>query len=467
MINIILIDPECKLIETIDKMEDINIEVVLVTDYSYRNTKVDINKFNEFYFYRGLNESRDFYNNVNHKKLNLTYDDIEKYRHLQLEVEHLFSRTTGDIGFKQNRYFHSLSYWLNIFKNKKIDYVISTALYHGDLEDMALSIAKSFGVKTLTFESFSHMNNYRFFGVFDWSKKNYISVSQCIESNSKVKKTDIQFTSKKVLYKEKHKSIFHKFLFFTGGYILFLLISKVLRKDNTIYLGSRISFSTYFSSYIFSKSLMRFYNKKTLAKKDDEKYIYFSLHFDPEAQTQARACISSQLTLIKMLSDTVPNDVYIYVKDHPIYTMLNSAKFAYHLPGIKNVRSHEYYNEISKMRNVKLIDINESSEELAKNALAISSITGTIILENIVKYKKPIIMFDSNLSPIGMLKDIFKIKSTNDCSIAISKIYNGFKPLYNDFDEVLENYAFKTDAEAKGYFNENVLRCILKQIDLN
>ena len=225
MKNIILIDPECKLIETISQVTDINIEVSLVTDYHYKNIEVDISEFNDFFFYRGLEGSHDFYHNINKKKLDLTYDEIEQFRHLQLEVEHFFLRTIGDIGFIQNRYFHSLSYWLNIFKNKKIDYVISTALYHGDLEDMAFSIAKSFGIDVVIIESFSHMNNYRFYGVFNWNKKQYIPLSNCIKNNSKVDKKDIQFTSKEILYTEKkpNKALSK------GGYTFYLLIRKILR----------------------------------------------------------------------------------------------------------------------------------------------------------------------------------------------------------------------------------------------
>ena len=79
---------------------------------------------------------------------------------------------------------------------------------------------------------------------------------------------------------------------------------------------------------------------------ENEKYLYFSLHFDPEAITQGRACISSQLTFIKMLSDSLPDDIFIYVKEHPAYAIVNSNELSFHLINIENFRSKEYYDEI-------------------------------------------------------------------------------------------------------------------------
>ncbi|MDD1422368.1 hypothetical protein MEO40_25295 [Dolichospermum sp. ST_sed1] len=467
MKNVILIDPECRLIEKICQIEGLNIILALVTDYNFSKLNLNSDILKKVYFYRKQDNEKGFYSLIKNNKLEITYEEIEKYRHLQLEIEHFFSRTIADISSIQNLYFHSLSFWLNVFKTHKIDSVISTSLYHGDLEDMALSIAKSFNIATFTIECFSTVNNYIFYGIFDWKNKWYVPIDSTIKVENRASQDNVQFTPSKIVFSPKrHKSILYRFLEYIGGYMAVLITKKILMKDDVEALGFKIPFFSYFSSYLLNRKLLRVYRKLSTNVTDQKKYIYFSMHFDPEAVTQTRACISSQLTLIQMLSDSVPDDIFIYVKDHPAYTMLNSMEYSYHLPGLRNSRSVEYYDQISKMKNVKLIKIEESSEILSKNSLAVCSINGTIIIENISKYKKPIIMFDSNLSPIGKVKDIFKIKSNKDCIEALRKIVNGYKPEYNDFGEVLNKYTFKCKYDAKEFFSTDELIDLFKELKI-
>jgi len=471
MKNVILLDISCTLVKTISQMEDINVEVAIIGEADDKNINIDTGKFKEFYLYRGYDKKLDFYFNLNNKKLDLTYEEIEKFRHLQLEVEHFFLRTNNDISLSQNKYYQALSYWLNIFKTKKIDYVISPTIYHGELEEMAISIAKSFNVKVLVIETFSEMNSYYFYGVLNWNTKKYISIEDCSDSLSRVNKNDVSFFPNKgdiyenSIINTSYSTVFHKILYELVGVIFTFSIIKILGRYNITFLGSKIPLRVYFSGYFHNKSLIRYYNKNSIKKRKNEKYLYYSMTFDPEAVTLARSCVSSQLTLIKMLAESVPDDVFIYVKDHPAYTMLNTATYSYFLINNKNFRSKSYYDELLKMRNVKLINMNESSEDLVKNSLALCTITGSVIVETIFKYKKPIIMFDSKLSPMGMIKDIFKVRSTNDCKQALKIICSDFVPTYNDFDSILKKYAFKAYSGTRDLMGKNDLRCLLKEID--
>lgn len=450
MKNIILIDPRCNLIENIISSKNISIEIAIVDNNWYKNIKIDTHKINEFYLYRGYDKELDFYHNIRQKKLDLTYEEIEKYRHMQLEVEHLFLRSVGNIAYSQNLYYHALSYWINIFKSKKIDYVLSSIIYHGDVEDMVISIAKSFGVQVYLFEEFFIKKSYSLGGLLDWNKKEYLPISD-FKSLNRPSLDDIVFSDTNKLYamKNQYKTPMHKIADKLGGAILTLAVSRILGKYSSIYLGSRVPFREYLSEHFHIKNLLKHYNKISTKDIGDKKYIYYSLHFDPEALTMARSCISSQIALIKILSDSVPDDVYIYVKDHPLFTKLNTKEFSYYLINMRRFRSIEFYDEIAKMRNVRLVNLEASSEELVKNSMAISSISGSVIPENIVNYKKPIIMFDNKISPVGMVEDIFKVRSTKECKDAIEKIYAGFIPEYSDFDKILDTYCFKSDLDSK------------------
>ena len=51
----------------------------------------------------------------------------------------------------------------------------------------------------------------------------------------------------------------------------------------------------------------------------NERFIYFPLHFTPETATLIWGCWGhNQLELIKQISRVIPNDCYIYVKEHKV-----------------------------------------------------------------------------------------------------------------------------------------------------
>ena len=118
------------------------------------------------------------------------------------------------------------------------------------------------------------------------------------------------------------------------------------------------------------------------------------------------------------------------------------------------------YEKIASMKNVKLIDYKLSAKSLIENAMAISTIGGTVAVEAVIN-KKPIILFDKERLVYSFCKDFLFVRNKEECKEALEKINNGFNPEYTDFEEIQKNYLIDTDENCK----DIVISTILKKMD--
>ena len=107
----------------------------------------------------------------------------------------------------------------------------------------------------------------------------------------------------------------------------------------------------------------------------DVKFVYFPLHYQPEASTCVCAQkYEKQLFFIDSLAKSLPADTKLYVKEH--YALLGH-------------RTPEFYAELNKYPNVKLINPWESSRKLIEASIAVATLTGTAGLEAML-LRKPV-----------------------------------------------------------------------------
>lgn len=110
----------------------------------------------------------------------------------------------------------------------------------------------------------------------------------------------------------------------------------------------------------------------------NQKYIFYPLHFQPEVSTLWYGkWYVNQINLIELLAKSIPADHLLYVKEHS---------------GHKGSKPKQFYKEIDKIPNVRLIHPNSNTFELIKNSSLIATITGTVGFEALI-YKKPVITF--------------------------------------------------------------------------
>ena len=148
------------------------------------------------------------------------------------------------------------------------------------------------------------------------------------------------------------------------------------------------------------------YNKNTINPDFSKKYIYIPLHFQPERTTcpQGKLFVFQEI-MIKMISEAIPDDWVIYVKEHP-WQMSRGRRIA-------------FYKNILELKNVNFVSRQIKSSSLIINSKAVSVICGTSGWESIF-YKKPVLVFGNIF--FKYFDGAFEIKTNKELKKVLEKI---------------------------------------------
>lgn len=160
---------------------------------------------------------------------------------------------------------------------------------------------------------------------------------------------------------------------YTDESILAFTIDRVKRKIRTLW-----GFNNFWEKY-----------------DEKENFAYYALHFEPELAILALAPYwTDQLNLIKQISQSLPISFKLYVKEHP---------------AMIGFRPRQYYKELKKIPNVKLIHPNFDSYRIIKDSKIVYTITGTAGWEALM-FKKPVITFgDVFYNALSMSKKCLEV----------------------------------------------------------
>jgi hypothetical protein len=115
------------------------------------------------------------------------------------------------------------------------------------------------------------------------------------------------------------------------------------------------------------------------------KYVYFPLHYEPEASTNPEGGIfHDQFIAILNLRRWLPDNICIYVKEHP------SQFYSHSVFGYLG-RSAYFYQALSKIKGVKIIALDVDSHSLIKGSIFVATITGTVAVEAAILGKNTIV----------------------------------------------------------------------------
>lgn len=154
--------------------------------------------------------------------------------------------------------------------------------------------------------------------------------------------------------------------------------------------------------------MFKFYEEHAYEPDLSQKYIYLPLHYQPEATTSPLAGVFvNQLLIVQLLAYAIPEDFFIYVKEHPMQTGF--------------YRSIEFYKSLLNIPKVKLVPRNYNSFRLIENCVAVATATGTAGWEALFR-KKPVLMFGHHFYQHAY--GVFQISSLEDCQTAINQIIN-------------------------------------------
>ncbi len=122
--------------------------------------------------------------------------------------------------------------------------------------------------------------------------------------------------------------------------------------------------------------------------KKNKKFVYFALHFEPERTTNPDGGLfHDQVLAIISLRKILPEEIYIYVKEHPSQFYMSDR-------GSRG-RSPLFYELINNIKNVELINVDTDSIDMIKNSVFIATISGTAAVEASIMGKKALVFGDT------------------------------------------------------------------------
>jgi hypothetical protein len=382
-----------------------------------------------------------------------SYDDIKLFHSTQIASEHQLLRHSLNININSYIYYSALSFWKGFFEINKIDAILS---YGTDVSEpymkTAFDFAKKNNIKVFLMDLIGNNQFSKYSrAIKDYNNDSYVDLSKYSWDYEKIDMGDFFFNVggvRKGAFEKKVKLDIYKYRYSGMGLLFQYLLSVFYPKKYDIKFP--ISITTrkkLFFDYLQVLKVKKCFKKLVNVNVDlSKKYILYSMHFEPEGQIMSRVEMNNQLFILKMISNNLPNDWNLLVRDHPQQFDIDNVKFWYYAINFYLFKSCQYYQEISNLPNTYLITTKGSSEKIVENAECIASINGTALTEAIVM-NKPVLMFGHKSTPIGILDDVFKIRSSVDIKDALFEINNGFQPIYSDFKEVCNKYLFIQDKD--------------------
>ncbi|RZD44968.1 MAG: hypothetical protein CXT78_05785 [Thaumarchaeota archaeon] len=168
----------------------------------------------------------------------------------------------------------------------------------------------------------------------------------------------------------------------------------------------------------------KFLEKNSIKTLEDEKIVYFPLHFEPERTLLITAPFySNQIEVITNIAKSLPIEYKLYVKEHSSMELL-----FWH--------DKSFYNDIIKLQNVKLVHPSVNPKQIIKKCDLVTTIAGTVGLEALF-FEKPVIVFSDVI--FSYFPNVYRIKNKNDLPKIIRKVLT-LKPNKDGIKRIVSLY---------------------------
>lgn len=374
-----------------------------------------------------------------------------------------FYKLSGSMLAKKHLFHRLIQYWYGVINKFKPEIIFFSGYPHTVFDYTVYSLAKFLKIKVIMF-------------VYTGITDRYLLISDFKESSIALlkeysKNQDKQFKAED-LSPDLQK--FYKWHLDNQAGEIPPEIKKSLKKlsgINKLFLKFRVLIKSFYDLSFFKKlvgyiakeigpNMKKEYEALQVVPDFGKKFIYLPLCYQPEASSSPQGGVfADQILMIKMLSYCLPKDWLIYVKEHPVQWATSSLAYF-------DFRYKGYYEEIAKIKNVKLIPIKTNSHELIVKSQAVGTISGTAGIEASLRLK-PVLLF--GYVSYRFCPGVFKIKNSETCQEAIEKIVSGFKVKERQLINYLVSldkisYHLNFEAESTGHSKleeEDVARTIV------
>ena len=295
---------------------------------------------------------------------------------------------------------------INYYKKEKPDFVVFSAIASTSTLIM-YQVARKMGIKTHTIE---HTRVKNFVTITDNGNEGYSianALFQRIRAGSYVSKNKDAARKLILDYKEIPipriwKGAYRRSSFLKILWLEFFGFFKYLRAyyKECRYLDYQEQKPI---DYLKNRSVRGFrrlmnYNSEFKKFNEEDNYVYFPLHTDPELSTMVLGpYFTDQVALAHNIAKALPVGFKLYIKEHP---------------GMAYIRPKSYYKRLNEMANIVVIHQDFSSAKLLQNCKALVTVSGTAGLEALY-LGKPVITFGkvfyNEISFVHKITDLTKL----------------------------------------------------------
>lgn len=329
----------------------------------------------------------------------------------------------GDIPYdeRKRQYFEHLRFWNDFLDAKQIDVVLMYHVPHKCYDWVLYHLCKLKGVSVLFLEHLQAIDS--IFVIRDWEE----SVAEIRDALERLYKEyddpskpvplseNYQFyfeffrKDKPVLWYKPKKNILARKSFILKWWRKALKVSRT----NPRFFVQALTSPSFWSQKLRQHRTIRFYDEHVHTPDLTKPYVYFPLHYQPEASTVPTAgAYADQERIVQLIAAYLPKGVSIFVKEHPIQG--------------ERYRSIAFYKTLLAIPSVTFVPKETDTFQLSDNALAIATATGTAGFEGFMR-QKPVLMFGHYYYQYG--RGIYRIRTAEDCKRALERILSGKHPI--------------------------------------
>lgn len=362
------------------------------------------------------------YNNVDWNEIKpLDAALIEKMGHCESVFLMMLERYAkhADIPYteRKRQYMQHLRYWNHFLDEEHIDLFLSNHVPHQCYDYVIYCLCKIKTITTLYLERCFVVDG--FFVVEDLEKSSE-ELPQMIESvrtkYSNPEKTiplsETFENSIQLILKERDamgKGMRGENLLKKSFFLKWWSISLHMLINNPCLFFISICSPKFWERKWLQHNIYWLYNENSKIPDLSKPYIYFPLHFQPEATTCPMAgAFTNQELIIEMLAKYLPEDINIYVKEHPAQEEICRSKY--------------FYETLLNIPSVTFVPRDFNSFQLIKHSLAVVTGTGTAGFEALF-HEKPVLMFGHRFFQYA--PGVFRIRTNQDCKRAIQSVLAG------------------------------------------
>lgn len=366
-------------------------------------------------------------------------EELYETESLSLTMLNLLISRAG-VSERKHMYYKMIGYWLGVLKKYRPDAIALSYIPHYYYDFILYSLAKLLGIKIITFVDTRIPG--RLLPLKDiWSGSEWLRKKMELNRGKNFSAGDLaedirsyylKMTSDGVNQTPENLQFLKRKYFPWRRLFSDTLITSIKNgsfiKKFTGYLW-RMWRNNDFSiwtkkfilqvSYLVRDNLKKEYRRCEQKPDWSKKFIYVPLQVSPESSTSPQGNVFvDQILMLETLSAALPEDWLIYAKEHPIQWPRFGLEFS-------RYKYRGYYQQISKIKNVRIVPMGTSSYVLNDKSQAVATITGAAGWEAVL-WQKPAMIFGY---PWYLdCPEIFRVSDVESCQQALQKIASGFKP---------------------------------------